>query len=43
MGRRQYKTTQRIEEADEEMIGIANIPGLMDEKYKTKIPFAVYR
>ena len=37
-----YKATQRIEEIDEEMIGIANILGLLDEKYKTKIPFGVY-
>lgn len=37
-----YKTAHRIEEIDEEMIGIANIIGLIDEKFKVNIPFGVY-
>lgn len=38
-----YKATRKIEEIDEEMIDIADILGLLGEKFKTNIPFSVYK
>ncbi len=39
-----YKTTQKIEEIDdEEILNIVNKLGLLDDKYKVKIPFSVYK
>jgi len=38
-----YKATQRIEEIEEEMTDIAGILGLLDQKFKTNIPFSVYK
>lgn len=37
-----YKTTHRIEEIEEDMEHIAEVLGLLDEKFKTNIPFSVY-
>ena len=38
-----YKATQRLEEIDEDMTEIADVLGVLNEKFRTSIPFSVYR